>query len=84
MCLLFPNFYVLFHRWILNKEINYSLDLLFTESQSHRLVKARVQGKETPQYSGADKSCLARVLSRGSEQQKHFGRCLVIFLWDYR
>lgn len=77
MCLLFPNFYVLFHWWILNKEINDWLDLLFTESQGlrNRLIKVRVQGKETPQYSGADKSCL----SKGGEQQKHFGRCLVIF-----
>lgn len=80
MCLLFPNFYV-FHWWILNKEINDWLDLLFTESQGlrNRLIRVRVQGKETPQYSGADKSFLARVLSKGGEQQRHFGRCLVIF-----
>lgn len=55
-----------------------------SQGLKNRLIRARVQGKETPQYSGADKSCLARVLSRGGEQQKHFERCLVIFLWDYR
>lgn len=78
MCLLFPNFYV-FHWWILNKEINDWLDLLLTESQGlrNRLIRVRVQGKETPQYSGQ-----GAVKRWGTA--KTFWKVFGNFLWDHR